>query len=142
MHRYMICSPIRALVFAALALVCVESRAHAQDTSTTTTTTSAPVAHQPTTGAYWVSRPSAADFDRYYPEHARRRGLGGRAILDCLVIDGGTLTCTVAAEDPPGEGFGEAALSVSHAFRMSPTTTDGRSTIGGRMRVPITFWLR
>jgi protein TonB len=123
-----------------LLFICAAFAAAAQAAPDATNTT-VPAAHPPTTGAYWVSRPSASDFDRYYPEHTRLRGQSGRAILDCLVIDGGTLTCTVASEDPPGEGFGDAAINVSHAFRMSPTTTDGRSTIGGRVRIPITFRL-
>jgi len=47
----------------------------------------------------------------------------------------------VQSEDPPGYGFGDAAIQISHSFRMAPRTTDGRPTVGGRLLVAITFRL-
>jgi protein TonB len=94
------------------------------------------------TTVMWLERPSAADFARYYPRPALRSRIEGRAVLDCTVDAEGLLSCTVATEDPEGQGFGEAALSLSRHFRMAQQTRDGRPTEGGRARVPITFRLQ
>jgi TonB family protein len=87
----------------------------------------------------WLERPTAADFARYYPPEAARRGIDGRVVLDCIVSGVGRLSCTVISQDPESEGFGDAALRLSRHFRMAPQTQDGRPTAGGRTRVPIAF---
>jgi protein TonB len=87
----------------------------------------------------WLERPNAEDFALYYPEAAVDRGQGGRVTLDCVVAAHGRIACRVTSEDPPGWGFGEAALRISMHFRMAPATRDGRPTSGGRVRVPIRF---
>jgi len=89
----------------------------------------------------WTARPSAADFERYYPTRARNHYVSGRTVLACVVMQDQSLTCEVRSEDPPGYGFGDAAIQISHSFRMAPQTTDGRPTVGGRLLVPITFRL-
>jgi periplasmic protein TonB len=93
------------------------------------------------TGARWLQRPGQRDFDRYYPTRANERGQSGRVQLDCLVDSTGRIACTVVSEDPPGWGFGDAAIRISRSFRMAPQTADGRPTSGGRIPVPITFRL-
>lgn len=93
------------------------------------------------TGAVWLQRPGAGDFDRHYPSRAMDRDQEGRVTLDCLVDGGGRISCAVASEDPTGWGFGEAALRISRSFRMAAQTSSGQPTSGGRIRVPITFRL-
>ncbi|MBI3439995.1 MAG: energy transducer TonB [Proteobacteria bacterium] len=93
------------------------------------------------TGAVWLQRPGARDFDRFYPDRARDRDQEGRVSLDCLVSADGRISCSVISEDPQGWGFGEAALRISQSFRMAAQTSDGRPTSGGRIRVPIAFRL-
>ena len=93
------------------------------------------------TGMVWLERPSAQDFNRYYPTRASEREQEGRVILDCIVSGDGHISCSVASEDPQGWGFGEAALRISRNFRAAAQTSDGRATTGGRTRVPITFRL-
>lgn len=91
------------------------------------------------TNPVWLERPNAADFSRYYPPRALDREQGALVRLSCLVDADGRIACTVASEDPPGWGFGEAALRISRHFRMAPATRDGEPTLGGRIEVPIRF---
>ena len=127
-----------------------EQRVPPPDLSAPPTPTPLPVAVDPPpspptpgiiTGAVWLQRPGARDFDRYYPDRARDRDQEGRVTLDCLVSADGHIRCSVINEDPSGWGFGEAALRISQSFRMAAQTSDGRATSGGRIRVPITFRL-
>jgi protein TonB len=116
--------------------------------TTTTTVTPIPVAVDPPpappnpavlTGMNWVERPTGQDFARNYPHDALRNNIEGRAILDCLVGADGRLSCIVLSEEPVGQGFGEASLRVARSFRAALQTRDGRTTAGGRARVPITW---
>ena len=142
------CDPMRQTFFAAFALACVSASAGAQETTpaatdTSTASAAATAPAQPIiVGASWTHRPGAHDFERYYPAAAKRQHISGRAVLDCTVLSDGRLTCTVVSENPRGMEFGDAAVNVSHAFRMAARTSDGRSTTGGRVRIPITFIMR
>jgi TonB family protein len=92
-------------------------------------------------GIQWIDRANPNDFARYYPERARSRRLEGRAVLDCAVGSDGRLTCTVVSEYPSGLGFGEASLRVSRHYRMDAHTAGGVRTEGGRIRLPINFFV-
>jgi protein TonB len=127
-----------------------EMRVPPPDMSAPPTPTPLPVAVDPPpsppvaqvlTGMVWLERPSAQDFNRYYPTRASEREQEGRVVLDCIVSGDGRIACSVASEDPTGWGFGEAALRISRNFRAAAQTSDGRATTGGRTRVPITFRL-
>ncbi|MGE0830138.1 MAG: energy transducer TonB [Hyphomonadaceae bacterium] len=96
-----------------------------------------PVITNPT----WVERPDGADFARYYPERALERERTGSVTLDCVVNANGRISCSVASEDPPGWGFGDAAVRISRSFRMAPRLENGQPSEGGRVRVPIRFAL-
>lgn len=90
----------------------------------------------------WLERPTAAQFTRYYPDRAARRGVQGRAEIACRVTAGGRLeACAVASERPDGEGFGAAAVKMSRHFKMRPMTRDGVPVAGGTIRIPIRFAL-
>jgi protein TonB len=63
----------------------------------------------------------------------------GRAVLSCrLDVEGKTTECTTT-EDPPGWGFGEAALKLAKVFKFRPTRVDDVPVAGGKMVVPINF---
>ncbi len=70
--------------------------------------------------------PSAFETARYYPPAARRQGISGWGILTCYVRRNHRVHgCTIEGETPEGSGFGRAALSASHLFRLRPPTRNG-----------------
>jgi len=90
----------------------------------------------------WLSRPSADEMSRFYPDHAIDLGLTGEATLFCGVVASGKLTdCRVISETPAGAKFGDAALKLASFFRMSPRTVDGQPVDGGLTRISIAFKL-
>lgn len=95
-----------------------------------------PVIGQPV----WRRRPTAAEFTRAYPSNARRNGISGRAVIRCRVNAEGRLErCEIASEDPPGHGFGEAAIKLSTRFLMSTPTREGVPVTGASVTIPLMF---
>lgn len=93
-----------------------------------------------TTNPDWAEKPSGEDMARYYPDHAARMGLGGKATIVCKINLEGRLTdCAVASESPAGEGFGDATLKVASKFRMTPQTRDGVPVNGASVRIPVVY---
>jgi len=61
--------------------------------------------------------------------------------LECNVERRGTVRdCVIISEDPPGQGFGEAALNAALRARLSPRSIEGRN-IGGKVRFTTRFRL-
>lgn len=91
----------------------------------------------------WIDRPSGADLVAAYPPAAEASGLGGRALLQCIVGGDGRLQdCRVlraAAEDGTEPGFGYAALQLASAFRMTARDAQGNLTAGESIRIPFLF---
>lgn len=87
----------------------------------------------------WARRPSARDYNRFYPRRALDAGQSGRVVLDCTANARGALSCSVAEESPPGWGFGEAALRIARQSRIEPQMSDGTSAAGQRVRMPLAF---
>lgn len=73
-------------------------------------------------GRGYSASPSGDDIARYYPEGAAKRGLHGKAIMQCEVepADATVRACRVVFEAPRGEGFGETAIRLAPLFKMKP----------------------
>lgn len=89
--------------------------------------------------AVWAKRPSGAQLAAVYPATAQRRNVSGTVSMSCVIQPDLSLSCTVARENPPGFGFGAAALRVAQSYRAAPNLADGRPAPGARITVPITF---
>jgi protein TonB len=124
-----------------------EQRVPPPDLTAPPTPTPLPVAVDPPpappspvlTGIQWLERPSAQNFDRFYPPRANQEQQAGHVSLECVVSADGRISCTVISETPDGWHFGDAALRISQYFRAAAQTSDGRPTSGGRVRVNLTF---
>jgi len=89
---------------------------------------------------HWVRKPDGDDVASVYPSAALHRGVGAQVVLSCsATADGSMSNCKLLSEQPAGLGFGEAALKLASDFKLSKTTSDGRSVEGMTMRLPIRF---
>ena len=62
----------------------------------------------------------------------------GSAKLQCLVMADGALTsCKIVSEDPPGKGFGEAALNMAMHQKVKPDSK--RPATGLLATIPFNF---
>jgi hypothetical protein len=89
----------------------------------------------------WAALPSAEDFQATFPK--TQNGVNKvRVVLGCTVEAGGSLgSCSVAQEDPPGQGYGDGALALASKFRMGPWSQDGEPTVGAHIKLPIRYEL-
>jgi hypothetical protein len=89
----------------------------------------------------WMQTPTADQLAFLYPKAASRGGRPvGMGTMACDVdVKGQLENCSVYQEDPPGLGFGEAAVKAARYFRMARKDSAGRSVAGGRVIVPIVF---
>jgi TonB family protein len=73
-----------------------------------------------------LREPSYDELMAVYPARALSSRIAGRATISCIATVAGTLRdCEATSESPPGYRFGQAAVSVSRHFRLSPRTVDG-----------------
>ncbi len=78
--------------------------------------------------------------DKMKAAHPNGATESGKVALDCVAAAGGKLAdCKVAKEDPPGRGFGAAALSVVGYERIKPTDEAGASVVGRPVRTYLNF---
>lgn len=84
-------------------------------------------------------RPSQELLSEHFPAAALAAGKSGRAVVECMVSAQGLATdCVPLAEDPPGFGFGAAAVSMQSFLQMTPGTVNGVPT-PMKVRFPIDF---
>ncbi len=97
-----------------------------------------PPAPRQITNPDWLKKPTAESLFSLWPPEAAKRGIGGRADIGCVITAQGTLrNCQILAEDPPGMGFGAAAIALTPQFLMKPMLIDGKPVDGGQVRLPI-----
>jgi len=90
----------------------------------------------------WTSLPSVTDMQTAVPKTE-----GGpndiRVTLVCDVLAGGSLTgCAVDREEPAGQGFGQAILTLAPKFQVGLLSAEGMPTVGSKVRVPVRFDLK
>ena len=91
----------------------------------------------------FIRGPTPEEFGSLFPPHAMQVGLSGAAVIQCEVTVDGRLTgCRALSEDPPGEGFGDAAVKVAKFFVMKPKRIDGTPVSGGTFTTQIQFTLQ
>lgn len=96
------------------------------------------VAEEPmVTRPSWIQRPTAEDVGRVTP-----RIFDGpaevRVLITCRITAEGRLeACTIKAEDPPGLGYGAAALALAPIFKMPAVDLDGRPVAGRMVQIPV-----
>lgn len=85
-----------------------------------------------------IRGPSPRDIARARPRGARGRGVVG---IRCRIrLDTGLDQCRVVSETPPGQGFGEAALSqLVQRFGFHPATESGVPVEGETVVVTVNF---
>jgi len=88
----------------------------------------------------WSFQPTSEDIAAVYPHRAARLGHYGRVEMSCSVLaDGSLARCVADSEDPPNEGFAEAALKLAKYYRLAP---DAAASMGAaRVEIPIRFSL-
>ncbi|HEX3699805.1 MAG TPA: hypothetical protein VHV27_03940 [Phenylobacterium sp.] len=74
-----------------------------------------------------------------WPAGARERGVSGHVTLTCQIDDRGLAeTCAVAYEDPPGQGFGAAALALRPTIKLAPRQGP-RGPVAASMNIAVNF---
>ena len=91
---------------------------------------------------HWTALPSVGDMQAAAPKTE-----GGpnnvRVTLVCEVQAGGALNdCVVDREEPAGQGFGPAILTLAPKFRADLMSVEGAPTVGAKVRVPVRFDLK
>jgi protein TonB len=77
-----------------------------------------------------------------YPPIALRSGVEGRVILDLFIDRSGLVrNIIIMREDPPGRGFGEAAVRAFTGLRCIPAQANGEN-VSVRCRYPLTFKIK
>lgn len=66
-----------------------------------------------------------------------------RVTLVCDVQPAGALSgCAVDREEPAGQGFGQAILTLAPKFQVALMSAEGMPTVGAKVRVPVRFELK
>jgi TonB family protein len=87
----------------------------------------------------WIKKPDFNRVQAVMPPAALRKGLSGRAIIECVITRQGLLeACRIVSEEPEGEGFGEAALLLAPSFLLKPGMKGGKP-VQSSVRIPINF---
>lgn len=90
----------------------------------------------------WRRIPTLDEMADHYPGRARAMGVDGEVVLKCAVSTAARLEkCAVQSQSPPDLGFGEAALSLTPLFEVSPKRVNGEAVGGALVAFRIAFKL-
>ena len=90
----------------------------------------------------WERNLTARDFERRYPQRAKRRNVSGVATLACKVLANRRPACLTISEDPAGWGFGAAAIELTEGLVARPELPDGREAVGSEFTWEFVFQLQ
>jgi hypothetical protein len=90
----------------------------------------------------WTELPTVTEIQAAVPKTEGGPN-NARVTLVCDVQAGGALSgCTVDREEPAGQGFGPAILTLAPKFRVDLMSAEGMPTVGAKVRVPVRFDLK
>jgi hypothetical protein len=90
----------------------------------------------------WTALPTVGEIQSAVPK-TEGAANDARVTLVCDVQPGGKLSgCTVDREEPAGQGFGAAILTLAPKFQVGPLSAEATPTVGAKVRVPVRFDLK
>jgi hypothetical protein len=90
----------------------------------------------------WAALPSVTEIQAAVPKTEGGPN-NARVTLVCDVQAGGSLNgCAVDREEPAGQGFGPAILTLAPKFKVELMSAEGMPTVGAKVRVPVRFDLK
>jgi hypothetical protein len=90
----------------------------------------------------WTAVPTVGEIQAVVPKTEGGPN-NARVTLVCEVQPGGSLTgCVVDREEPAGQGFGPAILTLAPRFQVGPLSGEATPTAGAKVRVPVRFDLK
>ena len=90
----------------------------------------------------WAALPSVTEIQAAVPKTEGGPN-NARVTLVCNVEAGGSLNgCAVDREEPAGQGFGPAILTLAPKFKVELMSAEGMPTVGAKVRVPVRFDLK
>jgi TonB family protein len=88
----------------------------------------------------WAEAPSFADLAAAFPAGARAAHMAGEANLFCTIGSDRRLHgCRVVSETPQGQGFGDAARSLTRRFRAPPDQPGAETLVGAHTQIRFAF---
>jgi TonB family protein len=89
----------------------------------------------------WIALPTSVQTIEAFTPVAKAGVTGTiRVTLSCTVQRGGGVSdCSVAHEEPAGQGVGQAALTLTPYFKVSTWTAEGLPTVGGGLNIPLRY---
>ena len=86
----------------------------------------------------WMKKPTAGDLAGVFPVAAAKKGVDGKATIQCqLDVAGFLQKCQVVSEAPADLGFGQAALQLAPQFRMKPKIRGGKAVPADEVTIPV-----
>lgn len=90
----------------------------------------------------WTALPTVGEIQAAVPK-TEGGANNARVTLVCDVKAGGALSgCVVDREEPAGQGFGAAILTLAPKFQVGPLSAEATPTVGAKVRVPVRFDLK
>lgn len=94
----------------------------------------------PSMAQTWAEKPEGAEMRKVYPPAAVEANKEGLAKVRCRIVETGRLAdCAVVSEDPPGLGFGAAALALAPKFRADLSNPENGLSAGRVVTIPVRF---